>query len=123
MAPPCDPFSQLQEINIAIEFSLRQWVDLIQEGKRRSLEPLQSGEVDCVIFTDGSAPMFFKKEVGACTVGGVVFFNDGSPPLAFKPPLSDIFRWRRSQRRPHVRATQLKRDPALFSLAKIGTKP
>jgi hypothetical protein len=65
-----------------LELALRQWLDILQEGRPRPLAAPEEKSVQSAVFTDGWAPDPRTQEQGLPRVGGVLF-RAGCPTLFF----------------------------------------
>jgi hypothetical protein len=84
-------------------YSLKTWLELLDQAPRRSLLPEPSDKVEWLLFTDGHTPDARHHESGPSMIGAVLFKADGSVPpryLSAKVPASVEACW-------NQRATQI----------------
>ena len=79
---------QGEALNEALEFSVNQWIKLIESGPPREIDDLSPRQSDVVIFTDGYTPDQRKAETAPSRVGGVIFDRSRARPVQFT---SEVF--------------------------------
>ena len=78
----------MQRMNHALEFSVNQWIKLIEGGPPREIENLEPRQADVVIFTDGYTPDHRFNETAPRSGGGVIFDRSKATPVQFT---SEVF--------------------------------